>query len=75
MDEMDRAQGRELQDTAGALAAHLRRTRREAEPASDECTVCGEMLPAARLAIGACRCVHCQRDHEHRARTGALGMP
>lgn len=75
MDEIDRAQERELQDTAGALAAHMRRTRREAEPASDACTVCGEMLPAARLAIGACCCVHCQRDHEHRAHAGARRVP
>lgn len=72
MDDADRASARELQDTAGALAAHLRRVRAEAAPPRTDCVECGAPLVPQRIAIAACRCMPCQQDHEQRERFAAM---
>lgn len=72
MDDVDRASARELQDTASALAAHLRRVRAESAPPRPDCVECGEVLVPARIAIAACRCVQCLQDHEQRERFAAM---
>jgi RNA polymerase-binding transcription factor DksA len=51
---------------ADALADHRRKV--EAEKSSvvyTHCVECGDDMPEARKAIGACRCVDCQREYEH----------
>lgn len=70
MDDIDRAQELQMLDTSAALAAHQRRARADSAPPSTECVDCGAPLPPARIAIGACRCIEHQRDHEQRCRQG-----
>lgn len=64
-DEIDRAQAREEEMRADALAEHARRCRHEAESAT-ACAMCGESIPEGRrLAVpGVQTCVECQADIE-----------
>jgi phage/conjugal plasmid C-4 type zinc finger TraR family protein len=66
-DEMDRAQAREEEMRADALAEHQRRAHGDATiPSARQCAICDEDIPARRrLAIpGVQTCVECQRDLE-----------
>jgi phage/conjugal plasmid C-4 type zinc finger TraR family protein len=64
-DEIDRAQAREEEMRADALAEHARRCRSEVDSAT-ECAMCGEAIPEGRrLAVpGVQTCVECQADIE-----------
>ena len=69
MDDIDRAQDREQQDTAIALAAQLRRTQAQRGHGTPDCVECGEPIAPFRQALGARRCVECQTEAEQRERT------
>lgn len=70
-DEIDRAQAREEEMRADALAEHARRADGIAAlPSAEVCAVCNEPIPAARRRMlrGVQTCVDCQRDREARSR-------
>ena len=61
MDECDRAALETDADLAGRIAGG----RASLVPADNGCCrVCGERIPAKRLAIGAGTCILCQRELE-----------
>lgn len=63
---MDRAQAREEEMRADALADHLRRSVRPAQESAHECAMCGLSIPEGRRAAmpGVQTCVECQADIE-----------
>lgn len=66
-DDIDRAQAREEEMRADALAEHARRADGQPSlPSAHHCAICGEDIhPARRLAIpGVQTCIECQRDLE-----------
>ena len=64
-DAMDHVQQLNQDLTADALAKHA---RRQVEAGRMHCINpdCGESIAGARTAMGAVRCVDCQREHESR---------
>lgn len=65
-DIYDRAQQRDAENLADALAEHQRRAGQVAGPGLSHCADCGEPIPAARrAAVSGCRrCVDCQQIFE-----------
>lgn len=74
-DIYDRAQQRDAENLADALAAQERRAGQAAGPALSHCEDCGEPIPAARRAVvGGCRrCVGCQMLREKQKTGGRHG--
>lgn len=68
-DTVDRAQDREAELTADALAQHRLRWSADGAGAT-ECVLCGEPIPAARRRAvpHAVRCIDCERMREQQAR-------
>ena len=69
-DDIDRAQAREEEMRADALADFERRQAPTADASAEQCKCCGETIPEARrLALpGVQTCVECQRDIEAQGR-------
>ena len=65
-DIYDRAQQRDAENLADALAEHQRRAGQAAGPGLSHCADCGEPIPAERrvAAPGCRRCVDCQTINE-----------
>ncbi len=66
-DDIDRAQAREEEMRADALAEHARRADGAAAlPSAESCAVCGEPIPVIRRVTlpGVQTCIECQRDLE-----------
>lgn len=67
MDLGEQAAEYQQQEIDRALAA-LKARAAEQHPPRDRCIECSEAIPAPRVAIGAERCIDCQRAHEARLR-------
>ena len=69
-DDIDRAQAREEEMRADALARFERRHPPTAEASAEQCKCCGETIPEARRQAlpGVQTCVECQRDIEAQGR-------
>ena len=65
-DIYDRAQQRDAENLADALAEHQRRAGQVAGPGLSHCADCGDEIHAARRAAmpTARRCIDCQSAHE-----------
>jgi phage/conjugal plasmid C-4 type zinc finger TraR family protein len=75
VDIYDRAQQRDAENLADALAAQQRRAGQVAGPALSHCEDCGEPIPAARrAAVAGCRrCIDCQMLREKQKTGGHHG--
>lgn len=73
-DIADRAAAREQELRDDALAEHARRHggKRQVAASAEDCTVCGEPIPAARQAAlpGVQTCVECQAELEYELNHG-----
>ena len=65
MDLGEQAAEYQQQEIDRALAALKARAPESLTP-REVCTGCGELIPAARAALRAVRCIDCQRAHEAR---------
>ena len=74
-DIYDRAQQRDAENLADALAAQQRRVGQVAGPALSHCEDCGEPIPAdRRAAVAGCRCcINCQMLREKQKTGGHHG--
>lgn len=72
-DDADRAEQREAEIRADALAAHMRRTQ-TTTPSLESCEECDEGIPLQRrIAVPGVRlCIHCQtrQEHQHKGLAG-----
>lgn len=72
-DPLDEATALATSLTEGAIAAARMASAPETHPDFDgeHCVECGAEMPAARLAMGRIRCIHCQTELEHKGKQQA----